>query len=107
MAQALAAHGRQPDLIVGTSIGSLNGAVLASAPIEKSVDTLGRMWTDMRAGSVFGESIYRRARHLLNHWTHLHTNEPLRKLVDRWVPYDKLEDAHVPVQTCAACIGSF
>jgi NTE family protein len=104
MARALADHGVQPDLIVGTSIGSLNGAVLASAAIEQSVPVLTEMWTHLRASSVFGESLYKRARHLLNHWTHFHSNEPLRKLVEQWVPYVRLEDAHVTVQTCAACI---
>ncbi len=104
MARALADHSVQPDLIVGTSIGSLNGAVLASGPIDRSVPLLTEMWSHLRASSVFGESLYKRARHLLNHWTHFHSNEPLRKLVERWVPYVLLEQAHVVVQTCAACI---
>jgi NTE family protein len=104
MAKALAAHGLQPHLIVGTSIGSLNAAVLAAAPIEQSVSTLTRMWEQMRASSVFGESLYQRDRHLFDHWTHFHSNEPLRKLVQQWVPYVKLEEAYVMVQACAACI---
>jgi NTE family protein len=104
MAKALLARGLQPDLIVGTSIGALNGAVLGSGPIEQSVPRLTRMWGEMRASSVFGESMFKRARHLVNHWTHFHSNDPLRRLVERWVPYSKLEEAHVTVQTCAACI---
>lgn len=104
MAKALAANRVQPDLIVGTSIGALNGAVLASAPIEESVTRLTQMWNHMRASSVFGDSLLKRARNLVNHWTHFHSNDPLRRLVERWVPYAKLEDAHVDVQTCAACI---
>lgn len=104
MAKALAARGLQPDLIVGTSIGALNGAVLAADPIEQSVPRLVRMWEEMRASSVFGESLVRRFRHLLDHWTHFHSNDPLRKLVEQWVPYSKLEEAHVELQTCAACI---
>ena len=40
----------------------------------------------------------------MNHWTHLHSNDPLRRLVEQWVPYAKLEEAHVEVQTCAACV---
>lgn len=104
MAKALAASGVQPHLIVGTSIGSLNGVILASAPAEESVPLLVDMWGHLRASSVFGESLYRRARHLFDHWTHFHSNEPLRKLVERWVPYTKLDEAHVEVQACAACI---
>lgn len=104
MAQALAAHGVQPDLIVGTSIGSLNAAVLAAAPIEQSVPRLVDMWASLPAAQVFGESLFKRARHLLDHWTHFHSNEPLRKLIEQWVPYETLEEAEVVVQACAACI---
>lgn len=104
MAKALADHGLQPDLIVGTSIGSLNGAVLASAPVEESVQRLTRMWAEMQASAIFGESLVRRIQHLFNHWTSFHSNEPLRRLVEEWVPFSKLEEAAVQMQTCAACI---
>lgn len=104
MAKALASKGLQPDLIVGTSIGSLNGAVLASAPIEQSVLWLSEMWGRMQGSAVFGESMFNRARHMLNHWTHFHSNEPLRQLVDESVSFAKLEDAYTTIQTCAACI---
>jgi NTE family protein len=104
MAKALAARGIQPDLIVGTSVGSINGAVLAGAPIEQSVVRLTQMWEQMAASAVFGESILSRARNLFNHWTHIHSNEPLRQLVDTWVPFANIEEAFVPYQCVAACI---
>ena len=104
MAKALAARGLQPDLIVGTSVGAINGAVLASAPVEQSVIRLAQMWESMTAGKVFAESVFSRARNLVNHWTHLHTNEPLRSLVKEWVPYTLIEDAPTEFQACAACI---
>ncbi len=104
MAKVLAGKGLQPDLIVGTSIGSLNGAVLASGPVEQSVHRLTSMWEQMQASAVFGESLLNRARHLLNHWTHFHSNEPLKLLVQEWVPFSKLEEAFTGIQTCAACI---
>jgi NTE family protein len=104
MAKALAAHGIQPDLIVGTSVGSINGAVLASAPVEQSVIHLAQMWETMAASAVFSESIFRRVRNLFNHWTHIHSNEPLKQLVDTWVTFDKIEESFVPYQCVAACI---
>lgn len=104
MAKALAARSLQPGLIVGTSVGSINGAVLASAPVERSVRLLAEMWQSMAAASVFSESLVSRFRNLFNHWTHLHTNEPLRHLIDRWVTFDKFEDAYVDYQCVAACI---
>ena len=104
MAKALVAHGSQPDLIVGTSIGSLNGAVLASGPVTESVHRLTMMWEQMHAGSIFSESLFSRVRHLIDHWTHFHSNDPLMRLVEEWVPYSKLEEAYVDIETCAACI---
>jgi NTE family protein len=106
MARALAARGLEPDLIVGTSIGSLNGAVLASAPIDQSTQRLTQMWDQMQASAVFGESIFKRIRLMLDHWTHFHSNDPLKRLVEQWVSFSKLEDAHIDLQTCAACIES-
>jgi NTE family protein len=104
MAKVLASRGLEPNLIVGTSIGSLNGAVLASGPIDQSVQRLTQMWQQMQASAVFSESILNRFQNLLNHWTHFHSNEPLKELVQRWVPFSKLEEAHIAIQTCAACI---
>ena len=104
MAKALVEKGMQPDLIVGTSVGSINGAVLAAAPVERSVKSLTEMWETMAATSVFRESLPSRVRNLINHWTHLHSNEPLKHLIEEWVPYQKLEDAYVTFECVAACI---
>lgn len=102
MAQALAAAGIQPDLIVGTSVGSINGAVLAAGPLTSTVPRLAEMWDTMASAAVFSESLLSRVRNLVNHWTHLHSNEPLRHLVEEWVPYRLIEDAPVTFQCVAA-----
>ncbi len=104
MAQALAARGLQPGIIVGTSVGSINGAVLASAPVDQSVGLLAEMWETMAATSVFRESLVSRVRNLVNHWTHLHSNAPLRQLIEKWVPYREIDEAHVHFECVAACI---
>lgn len=104
MAKALAADGIQPALFVGASVGSINGAVLASAPIRESTMRLAEMWETMAVSAVFSESLLSRARNLVNHWTHLHSNEPLKRLIEKWVPYSRLEDAYAPFQCVAACI---
>lgn len=104
MAAALSDAGLEPDLVVGTSVGSLNGAVLASGPVRESSVRLDRMWDSMSSSGVFGESLWSRARNLFNHWTHLHSNEPLRELIAEWVPYRKIEDATIRFQCVAACV---
>lgn len=104
MANALADAGLQPDIIVGTSVGSINGAVLASAPVVTSTLRLNQMWDSMASVGIFGESLFSRVRNLFNHWTHLHSNEPLRNVIGQWVPYDKIEEAYTTFQCVAACI---
>jgi NTE family protein len=54
MLQALFERGIAPDLIVGTSVGAINGAFIASR--EPTVDTaleLGEIWRGLRRGKVF------------------------------------------------------
>ncbi|MEM7339299.1 MAG: patatin-like phospholipase family protein [Actinomycetota bacterium] len=64
MIQALAAHGVHPDLIVGSSVGSLNGAVLAANPFTGPA-VLGGIWSRMSRASVFGHGPIRAARNLV------------------------------------------
>ena len=42
MLRALLRHGVRPDLIVGTSIGAVNGVLVAADPTEAVTERLGR-----------------------------------------------------------------
>ena len=54
MLRALAAHGVRPDVIVGTSVGAVNGAFLACRDFDRSaVDELAELWLGIRRGQVF------------------------------------------------------
>lgn len=64
MIQALAAHGVHPDLIVGSSVGSLNGAVLAANPFTGPAVLRG-IWSRMSRESVFGHGSVRAVRNLV------------------------------------------
>src|SRR4051794_37936053 len=44
MARALADAGVRPDLVLGTSIGALNGAFLAADPSAAAVERLASLW---------------------------------------------------------------
>ena len=44
MLQALAAHGIEPDLVVGTSVGAINGAAYACEAGPTSAARLAAMW---------------------------------------------------------------
>ncbi len=102
MARALAECGVQPDLIVGTSVGSINGAVLAGGPVSSTTNRLQAMWDEMSARQVFSESLWSRVKNLANHWTHIHSNEPLRQLLSEWISFRLIEDAAFAYQCVAA-----
>lgn len=104
MLQALFEHGVEPDLIVGTSVGALNGAAIAADPSLETVRRLRAVWTDLAKDRVFGGSLLGGAANLVRSRTHLHSNEPLRKLIEQIVPAGTFAELRVPFQCVAACI---
>src|SRR5680860_251882 len=53
MLRALLEAGIVPDVILGTSIGAVNGAVLASDPTTASVERLTELWTSADEAGIF------------------------------------------------------
>ncbi len=70
MLRALGERGVAPDLVAGTSVGSLNGAVIALDP-GLAVDRLGETWAHMTRDRVFPGSLLAQARTLQHTRTHL------------------------------------
>jgi NTE family protein len=103
MLRALFEAGRRPDLVVGTSVGALNGAFVAADPTPASLDRLVALWRSMSTNEVFSVGLAR-LRDVARHRTHLHPITPLRDLVDRELGHARIEDLAVPFQCCAASI---
>ena len=53
MLQTLIGRGIRPDLIVGTSVGALNGAWLAAGSSESDLRELADLWRGLKRSSVF------------------------------------------------------
>ena len=53
MLEALAAAGVDPDLIVGTSVGAVNGGWLAGRSDVAGMSDLATLWRSLRRGDVF------------------------------------------------------
>lgn len=53
MVRALSERGIMPDLIVGSSVGSLNGAMMADRPVE-GAEVLTKIWATMNRRTVLG-----------------------------------------------------
>src|SRR5260370_10196926 len=53
MLQALVERGILPDLVVGASVGAINGVYFAGRPDRTGVASLGAIWRGLRRGDVF------------------------------------------------------
>lgn len=104
MLSALIDAGITPDLIVGTSIGAINGAMIAADPTSHTVETLTELWTTLDDSGVFGDSLFSKVATLARSGTHLTDNATLRKLLERSLPVRSFEELTVPFECVAASI---
>jgi NTE family protein len=103
MLQALAERSVVPDLLIGTSAGALNAAFLAAGSFtQRRVDDLAGVWASVRRRHVFPIEPVRHLRAVGGLAPSLCDNIPLRRLIERNVPYGRLEDAAIPVHVVAA-----
>jgi NTE family protein len=104
MLRALFRAGIRPDLLIGTSVGAVNGALVAADPSEAVTDRLVRLWASREASEVYGDSVPRQLRRFAAR-THLHSPQPLRRLLIREVGEGcEFADLKVPFYCCAASI---
>jgi NTE family protein len=96
MMLSLARNGIGADMVVGSSVGALNGAFYAGDPTPGGVERLAEIWRGLQRNDVFPLSwktllgfIWRR--------DFLIPHDGIRKLVDDHIPYRNLEDARLPV----------
>lgn len=104
MLRALLERGVRPELIIGSSVGALNGVAVAARPDLEAVAELTRTWTSLQARDVFSSSVMGQITNLVRHGTYLHGNGSLRDLIAEATGPVQIEDLEVPFQCVAACI---
>ncbi len=98
-------RGIVPDLIVGTSVGALNGALVAADPTPAVVERLVGLWRSASEGrEIYGDSVMRQAARAMRTRTHLHSASPLRQRIADELGDRTFADLAVPFQCCAASI---
>jgi NTE family protein len=103
MLRALAEAGIRPDVVVGTSVGAINGAFVAADPAGAAA-RLGQLWQRDGLGQAFGETLWGRMMRLARSGTHLHSIEPLRQVLDAMLPADDFAGLQLPFHCVAASI---
>lgn len=104
MLHALFERGVLPDLVLGSSVGALNGAAVAAEPGLDAVERLTSGWTSLRARDIFSSTVVGQVGNLLRHGTHLHSSVGLHHLVTDAAGNSRIEELRVPFQCVAACI---
>src|SRR5689334_8917482 len=103
MLRALAEAGIRPDLVLGTSIGAMNGVLVAADPAG-AAERLSRMWQGEELRLAYSERLWGRMARLVRSGTHLHSPEPLRRLLASVLPGPSFSDLELPFQCVAASI---
>jgi NTE family protein len=106
MLGALLERGIVPDVVLGTSIGAINGAAVAADPTPEAVERLRAVWTRIESSDAFGGGMLGRLATLARTRTHLHENEGLRRMLHESLGVERIEDLRLPFQCVAACIES-
>lgn len=96
MLHSLAAHGVGADMVVGSSVGALNGAFYAGDPTLDGVKRLAEIWRGLHRRDVFPIN-WRTVLGVLRHRDFLIPHDGVRKLIDDHIPYRNLQDAKIPV----------
>jgi NTE family protein len=106
MLRALLERDIVPDVVVGTSVGALNGAVVATEPSLARVEHLEEVWSELTSEQVFPGGTLRRAWNLLRRDDHLVDNEGLREMIDGSLIARSFEDLAVPLRVVSADLMS-
>jgi NTE family protein len=102
MLLALYERGVTADLLVGTSVGALNAAFIASRPqTPETARELARAWRGIERADAFPVSLRAIVGGLAGHRNHLVPAHGLRRIVERHVELDDLADAAVPLSLVA------
>jgi len=106
MLRALVERGERPDVVIGCSVGALNGLVVADDPTPEGIERLRRVWTSIGTDDVFPSGRISGPWQLLTRSPSLYPADGLRRLVDRCAPHDRFEDYPIPLHCVATNLRS-
>jgi len=103
MLRALAEAEVRPDIVVGTSVGAINGAFVAADPAG-AAERLDELWQGAHLQRAFSGTLLSRAARLARSGTHLHSIEPLGQMLRDALPTTEFAELKLPFHCVAASI---
>ncbi|MFQ5437104.1 MAG: patatin-like phospholipase family protein [Anaerolineae bacterium] len=107
MLRALRDADIRPDLVVGTSVGALNGAVIADRGLDEGILALEALWRGLRREDVFPGGRLARARQFISSRVSIFPNGSLGELVCRMLTVDRFDDLQIPFGALATELISY
>jgi NTE family protein len=102
MLRALYEQGIVADVLVGTSVGALNAAFVASRPqTPATAAELARVWRSLQREDLFPVSLRTLVSGLCRQRDHLVPDRGLRSQVSRYIEFEDLSEAPVPLHVVA------
>jgi NTE family protein len=98
--------GITPDLIVGTSVGALNGGWIASRPDGAGVGALADVWRSLSRNDLFPTRPILGFLGFLGRRPNLVPDNGLRRLLADHLEFSRLEDAPIPLHVVATDVLS-
>lgn len=102
MLQALVAAGVVPDVILGTSVGAINGVLFASEPTVAGLGRLASIWATVTRRDVYPLQPLGWIPALFGRSPHLLSPSGLRSLIERSLRVARLEDTTIPCAVIAS-----
>lgn len=106
MLQALMEAGVRPDFMIGTSVGAVNAAWLATQPDVPGAQKLAEIWSGLRRQDIFPLNPWAGALGLFGRTNHVIPNAGIRAVLEKNLPYHRLEEAEVPVHVVTTDLKS-
>lgn len=104
MLRGLVEAGVRPDVVLGTSIGAVNGGLFAADPTREGVARLAELWQSPDATAGIADSFVRQIGTLARTRTHLQPLGPLRERLGEALGAERFEELPVAFQCVAASI---
>lgn len=95
--KAIVENNIQADLVLGTSVGSLNGAMYAYNPTIEGVKAIEQIWRSIKMRDVFPPSPITPVVNLTTAGLHLVSPKNLRKLITENLPFTLIEETKLPL----------
>jgi NTE family protein len=104
MLQALFEAGIEPEVVIGCSVGALNAAGLGADPSVAGVRHLRQIWLNLDGDELWPAGRISGLWMLGRKGQAIQPNTGLRRLIERTLPYKRLEDAVLPVHVNATSL---